>query len=311
MPATVARHYRPSIRPLQPPVNRAPVGAIGGIAELRLRYDAYLVDAWGVLHDGRRCYPGALDCLARLARLGMPVIVLSNAARRVAALAAELAALGIGAHLYRQIQSSGELCWRALDARAPAFTRNATGAFYLGPARSRGLCAGLDYDWREDVERCDFVLNTGAPDGNPADARVVDPLLRRLLRRDLPMVCANPDRVAIRAGVAGISAGAIAHRYRQLGAREVIYYGKPQGEIYRRALASLPGIDRRRVLAVGDGLETDIAGAAARGIDSLLITGGIHGEELRAAGGDLEGLTAAYRARPTWACERLRWERAT
>jgi HAD superfamily hydrolase (TIGR01459 family) len=118
------------------------------------------------------------------------------------------------------------------------------------------------------------------------------------------MVCANPDLVVIHAGRQEICAGALALRYEQLGGR-VQYFGKPHPPIYRDCLVLLGISDRRRILAVGDSLRTDIAGANGAGIDGLLVLGGIHQEEL--AGGDLESILHRHGVWPKAAVADFRW----
>lgn len=278
-----------------------------GLKPLVEHYDALLIDAWGVLHDGGRCFAEALECLERLKQSGLPVIVLSNAARRETAMREELGCCGIDAGLYRSVLTSGELVWHAMaeDCFAISLGRNAC---YFGPVRSRSLMQGLDFNWVDTVEQADFVLNTGAPEGNPDSAEPYRPLLERMASRGLPMICANPDRVALRHGRLGISAGAIAALYRDISDAPVLSLGKPDGEMFRQALARLDGIDKSRVLVVGDGFETDVVGADRAGLDSLFISGGIHRQSLV---GDprkmLTKLAAEFGARPVYYCESLRW----
>ncbi len=292
---------------MSPLAGKAALRPIGGFGDIQRFYDAFLIDAWGVLHDGRSCYPGVIETLERLRRLAKPVVVLSNAARREAALRQELAAVGIAAESYHAVVSSGELTWQALAEGRLPFATTGKG-YYLGPERSRSLCDGLEIDWVDSLDDCEFVLDTGAPEGNPATADRFAPLLRAMLDRQLPMICANPDLLAVRAGRPGISAGAIARLYQRMGASQVVYFGKPDAEIFVRAHALLGATEKNRLLMIGDGLETDIAGAAGFGIESLLITGGIHAAELAAGGGEgIDGLVDKYAVRPTRYCSALRW----
>src|SRR5262249_17256438 len=147
-----------------------------------------------------------------------------------------------------------------------------------------GLLAGLDLQETADVTRADFVLNTGA---HMAHNEVADfePVLAPAAALDLAMVCANPDLEVIRGGQREICAGMLALRYEELGGR-VRYHGKPHADVYARCLGLLALPAGARVLSVGDSLRTDIAGASASGLASLLITGGIHAEELGLAAGD-------------------------
>lgn len=288
-------------------IEPASIESLTGLEAIAVNYDALLVDAWGVLHDGRSCYAGVLDCLHQLSRHHKPVIVLSNAARRHDAIGRELLRVGITPELYHSVQSSGELTWQWLNL-ASNLTEIGNSGYYLGPGRSQSLCDGLPVKWVESLESADFVLNTGAPVGNPRDASALKPLLTQMHHYQLPMLCANPDRVAIRAGEMGISAGAIARLYQSIGARRIIYYGKPHTDLFERALQAFQGIDKSRLLMVGDAFETDIAGAVNFGIDSLLISGGIHEAELTPV--SIETVIRAagqYGASPTYFCQSFCW----
>lgn len=280
---------------------------VKGIEAIGKQYDALLVDAWGVLHDGVSCYAGVIQCLQRLSLLDKPVIVLSNAARRHDAIERELLQLGISSELYRCVLSSGELAWHSLNSTSNLIEHGNSG-YYLGPERSQSLCADLPVNWVESLERADFVLNTGAPVGNPPDTNDLVQVLEQMLEQQLPMLCANPDQFAVRGGEMGISAGAIARHYQSIGAKRVIYYGKPQSDLFDKALEALPGIDRSRLLMVGDAFETDIAGAINFRIDSLLIAGGIHQAELTPLSTHTVGTLAnRYAATPTYFCQSFCW----
>lgn len=283
------------------------IASVTGLEAIRESYDALLVDAWGVLHDGQSCYSGVTECLQQLSRLHKPVIVLSNAARRHDAIECELLRVGITPDLYHSVQSSGELTWQWLNTASNLSEIGGSG-YYLGPERSKLLCEDLPVRWVDSLENADFVLNTGAPVGNPADASALMPVLEQMLERQLPMLCANPDQVAIRAGEMGISAGAIARLYQSLGARRIVYYGKPYADLFELALKALPGIDKSRVLMVGDAFETDIAGAANFGIDSLFIAGGIHQTELTPLSTQtVIRVAKQYATSPTYFCQSFCW----
>ena len=260
-----------------------------------------------MLHDGVSCYTGAIQCLQRLSQLDKPVIVVSNAARRHEAIARELLQLGIAPELYHSVLSSGELVWHALNSTSNLSEYGKAG-YYFGAERSRSLCAGLPVSWVDSLHSADFVLNTGAPVGNPPDTSDLVQILDEMLEQQLPMLCANPDQVAIRGGEMGISAGAIARHYESIGAKRVIYYGKPHSKLFEKASEALPGIDKSRLLMVGDGFETDIAGANNFRIDSLLIAGGIHQAELTPLSEHtVEILANRYVVAPTHVCQSFCW----
>jgi len=269
---------------------------VTSLSELFDRYDVFLIDAWGVLHDGRQLYPGVRETLLQLRQADKAVLVLSNAARRHADFKRELARLGLQGDMYSAVVTSGELSWRALHDRSPAFVKSGSRFFYLGPDRSRGVVEGLDLEEVKTLSKADFIVNTGAQ-GNQPDAGRFEPLLREAVERALPMLCANPDQIAVRGGVTGISAGAIARLYEKIGGG-VIYFGKPHAPVYEACFRRYPEIPRSRILMLGDGLATDIKGANQAEIDSVFLSSGIHQAELEKS--DLQTLFQRYQATPTY-----------
>lgn len=269
-----------------------------GLAEIAGRCDGLIIDLWGVIHDGTRAFPAAIEALAALAAAGKPVLLLSNAPRRTAVLRGQLAALGVAPGLYHAILSSGEAVHLALrDRPEPLFATLGHRLFHLGPPGEDELFTGLDYH-ATTVDEADFILNSGPwQHGDTVEAWL--PVLERGAARGLPMVCANPDQVVVFGGRRRVCAGALAARYAELGGR-VELRGKPDPAIYDIALEML-GTPRGRTLCVGDGMATDIAGAAASGMDSVLVAGGIHAAELGAApeAALVETLAARYGVSPT------------
>lgn len=255
---------------------------LSGMRALACEYDGFIVDLWGVLHDGVTPCPGAIECLARLKGAGKKIVLLSNAPRRAAVTAAAMKTMGITGALYEGLMTSGEATWRMLRDRGdPWFARLGRRVFHLGPERDRNVIEGLDYQRVACPSAAEFVLNTGPDEAhNPTVLAEFEPQLAACRAQQLRMVCANPDRVVIRDGLRVLCAGALADRYQELGGK-VRWVGKPDPAIYTPVLATL-GIARERVLAVGDALETDIAGAQGVGVASAWVLGGIYAERLAA-----------------------------
>jgi HAD superfamily hydrolase (TIGR01459 family) len=277
-----------------------------GLSDIADRYDAFIVDLWGVVHNGVTPYPGALACLDHLA--GRPVLLLSNAPRRAAAAQAMLRRLGVGDGLYTDILTSGEATWRALrDRTDPWFARLGGRAYHLGPLRDRNVLDGLDITVVAAPAQADFVLNTGPDDDAqaPTELAAFIPDLRACHEAGLPMLCANPDRVVIRGGMRLLCAGALAEYYASIGG-DVASIGKPDPAIYASALSRL-NTPASHVLAIGDSLHTDIAGAANAGIDSLWILGGIHWDSLQETPDNAARLAAASGLDPSFVLNRLVW----
>ena len=251
-----------------------------GIAPLAERYDGFILDLWGVIHDGVRPYQGAADCLQRLREAGKRCVLLSNAPRRARAAEAMLRDMGITPDLYTGVLTSGEAVHLALrDRTDPWFATLGCRVWHLGPERDRNVIDGLPLILAATPEQADFVLNTGPDDHRaPSSIEPFEAELADCARRGLPMICANPDLEVIRGGIRVICAGALAARYQQLGGA-VRSLGKPDPAIYQPVLAML-ATDQARTLAVGDSLRTDISGAHAAGLDSCWVLGGIHAEAL-------------------------------
>ncbi len=276
----------------------SPTRIIGGLGSIHERYQGFLIDVWGVLHDGKSLYPQALECLQKLRGHDKKVIILSNAARRLDAMVEELRSHNIDPEYYHAVLSSGELAWRAMLPGSQGY--------YLGPERSRNMMEGLELIWVDELIRADFILNTGATWGNPPDTTDFEDLLREAALIDIPMICANPDLVAIRAGEAGICAGALAKRYQELGASHIHYYGKPHAPIYHQALELLQ-LPTSKVLAIGDAFETDIRGGRQIGLDTCMIAAGIHQDDLLPLSVDSLQAAAPPDAIPNYLSKYLAW----
>jgi HAD superfamily hydrolase (TIGR01459 family) len=286
---------------------------LAGLREIAPAYDGFILDLWGVLHDGSAPLPGVLDALARLKTAGKRLAVLSNAPRRAALVASRMTEIGIPPDLYDHVYSSGEEAWQHLERRDdPFYAALGRRCYHLGPARDDNMLEGIDLERVADMSEGEFILNTGPSWGWEETVADYETLLQAARARDLPMVCANPDLVVIHEGRPAICAGTLAQRYEALGGR-VRWHGKPFPSVYETCFALLGIAQRRRILAVGDSLRTDIAGAEATGIDSVLVTGGIHGDELGAAPGELPDrarLAAAIATsghHPTAVMARFRW----
>ncbi len=282
---------------------------LAGLEPLAARYDSYLVDLWGCLHDGVTPFPAALDALERLrAGGGKRVCFLSNGPRRIASLIRRLDDMSVPRSLYDAVMSSGESAWAALKHRSdPWHARLGRRCLHVGPERDNDVREGNGLDIVARVEDADFILCTGI-DGWDETVADYEPLLAAGAARALPMVCANPDLVVHIGDRLSLCAGSLAQRYVELGG-DVTWHGKPDGTVFARALEALGGPDPARTLMVGDGLRTDIAGGNAYGIDTLFLSAGIHAEEVGTPPDParLASRAAELGVRPTWAMTALRW----
>ena len=269
-----------------------------GFSEIAAEYDGFILDLWGVIHDGVTPYPGAARCLEELRAAGKRVVLLSNAPRRAHVAQNALRGMDLSDDLYHGIMTSGEATHAMLRDRAdPWFAALGNQMFHLGPERDRNVFETLAITRVDDPAAASFVLNTGPDDLNSnSEMDQHAPVLQACLAAGLPMICANPDLEVIRGGNRVLCAGALTRRYEALGG-QARWIGKPDPAIYPPVLAMLDRA-KSRVLAVGDALRTDIAGARAAGIDSCWVLGGIHSAELAGDAGKINAAAAAERLAP-------------
>jgi HAD superfamily hydrolase (TIGR01459 family) len=259
----------------------APLGFIDGLGSVAADYDVILCDVWGVIHNGIAAYPDASDALQRFRAGGGRVILVSNAPRPGASVGRQLDRLGVPRNAYDAVVTSGDI------TREQIAERSGRVVLHIGPPRDLPIFEGLDVSFGSAAE-AEYVVCSGFDEPDESQILVDDyrGRLQRLRDRDLWMLCANPDLVVERGHTLIPCAGAIAALYEEMGG-EVYYAGKPHRPIYEAALARAArlagddGISPKRVLAVGDALRTDIAGAAGFGIESLLVARGIHAAELK------------------------------
>ncbi|MGF1626395.1 MAG: TIGR01459 family HAD-type hydrolase [Alphaproteobacteria bacterium] len=253
---------------------------VAGLADIADRFDGYIVDLWGVIHDGARPFPGSVDALERLVAAGKQVCLLSNAPRRSAGLVERLREMGVPDAAYHHLLSSGEATYLALRDRPDAAHR-ALGqrCYMIGPDYNKGIMPdGEGVTVVDRLEDADFCLVT-AWGGQGVLLEDYDPMLRLMRDRDMVMICGNPDLEVIQDGARHYCAGAIGARYGAMGGT-MIYHGKPHPGVYDMALAAIGITDRARVAGIGDSFTTDVPGARNAGIAAVFIAEGIYGEAL-------------------------------
>ncbi len=243
---------------------------LDGIAPVADRYDGYVLDLWGVVHDGKRPYPGVPEALAELKRRGKRVAFLTNAPRRAWFVEGMLDRMGLDRVLYDGIVSSGEIAWRMLkERRHPFFAPLGRRAFHIGPEKDLSVIEEGVAELVDDPARADFLLNTGPdPERGSADPAPYRPALEAAAAHRLPMICVNPDRFVMVGEDRLICAGALADIYKRLEG-DIFEVGKPDPAVYDPVLELLGISDRRHALAIGDSPHTDLAGAQAAGMDAL------------------------------------------
>jgi HAD superfamily hydrolase (TIGR01459 family) len=258
-------------------------------------YDVLFCDVWGVMHNGIAAFPGACDALQRFRGNGGTAILITNAPRAGEAVARILDRLAVPRDAYDAITSSGDV------TRGIVAARRGQTVFHLGPQRDLSIFTGLDVTFAP-LQSADYVVCSGLFDDTTETPDSYRDMLAAIRARSLFMVCANPDIVVERGDALVYCAGALADAYVALGG-EVLYCGKPHAPIYDAALATAAALrggqmpSRRRVLAIGDSVRTDLKGAQAFGFDYLFVTSGIHAEEYGSREApDLAALNAIFAA---------------
>ena len=243
--------------------------------ELAAVFDYFVLDVWGVLHDGEIPYPEAITGLAALKRHGKRVLLLSNTPSTALVLREELSAFGFPPDTYEGILTSGQVTREIIGKRED----QGQAYFYIGPQERSGLLDGLGYRPRTRLAEVGFLLVTGLYDEGPEVADYRE-LLYQAWQLHLPMYCANPDLAISRQDGSIIHcAGRLAQRYEDLGGT-VYYYGKPLPMMYREALARLGCSSPEQAAAVGDSLATDVKGAKVAGLYTVLLAGGLVAEQV-------------------------------
>ena len=263
---------------------------IPGLSALAGRYDVLFCDVWGVIHNGREAFDVPCAALARWRAEQGPVILISNSPRPHPDVARQLDVLGVSRKAWSALVTSGDATRALLAARAPG------PAYAIGPERDRPLYKGLGLKF-SSLDDAAFIACTG-----PFDDEVETPddyrgPFRVGVERGLTMICANPDKVVQRGERLIYCGGALAELYEDMGG-EVVMAGKPHAPIYEASFlraAEIAGrpIESSLVLAIGDGIATDLGGAAAQGLDALYVAAGIHAQETRGSDGALDPARAA------------------
>ncbi|MDO5528092.1 MAG: TIGR01459 family HAD-type hydrolase [Paracoccus sp. (in: a-proteobacteria)] len=248
---------------------------ITALADISADYDVLFCDLWGCLHNGQRPYPAAVAALEAFRAEGGKVVLMTNAPRPAPYVEAQLDLMGVPRGAWDVIASSGDAAQEAMyrgDIPGPVW--------HCGPEKDLGFFdPPVDGGPAPEIERvapeeAASIVCTGLFDDRTEGPEDYRARLEPLAAKGAPLLCANPD-IVVDVGEQRIyCAGAIAEFYESLGGRS-LYYGKPHAPIYDLAKRRLGLDDRARILAIGDGIHTDVAGAKAQGIDAIFVTGGL------------------------------------
>jgi HAD superfamily hydrolase (TIGR01459 family) len=285
-----------------------------GLYELMDSYDGFILDQWGVMHNGIQPYEGVVDALNHLRHRKKQVVVLSNSAKRSDDNVERLKKFGIKPTLYKSVVTAGEVAWQGMkEQKDGPFKGLGKKCYHIAKADDRGLLKGLDIESVDDIEKATFILVTSfnAPAMKLED---LDPVFKKAVVKKLPLVCANPDMIVVYGHDRQPGPGAVAKRYHELGGMAHLI-GKPHKTIFRYCLSLFEGVIPSRILVIGDSLQHDIAGGVTVDVDTAFVTSGIHtsafkpgmtSEQLRKS---MEHLCQGYGGlRPNWVMESFIWQ---
>ena len=256
------------------------------------KYDTFIIDLWGVMHNGVTLNPSAIEAVDKLKKRSKKIVFLSNAPRPSSKVINFLLKMKMDKKYLENVMTSGEAAMHAINQKKFGKT-----FYHLGPARDISVFEKVK-DNRTDPENCDFILCTGLFDDYDTDLDYYKKFLLKHVSKKL--ICTNPDLIVHRGGVEELCAGSIAKIFEDLGG-EVIYFGKPHKEVYNMCFDS-----NEKVLAIGDNLRTDIKGANNLKIDCIFISEGVHRNEYKDTS-ELETLLKRYKVKANFFQKELQW----
>lgn len=257
------------------PVNDfAPVAGLSGFAPIIDEFDAFIIDQWGVVHDGNEPYPGVLELLSYLARRGKPVIILTNSSKTAEVNRLRLERrFGVPRSAYTEVVSSAQVMKDLMEHRLGApWQELGRFVFLLAEPEDRNLLAGLDFECVEEPSRAELVVMLSVPEGS----RRVDQnrsWIDGLSSRGAPLICPSADTFSVSRSGVDAGMGALADAYLRRGGK-VVNVGKPEPLVYEECRRLIGVVPPDRVLAVGDQLYSDVEGAARQGFRTVLVGSG-------------------------------------
>jgi len=268
------------------------VKKLNHLAEIYNSYDTFIIDLWGVVHNGIKLNPEAIEAIEHLFKNKKKVIFLTNAPRPCSVVRQFLLNLGMEKSLLQNIMSSGEASMKNLEnGKFGKFF------FHLGPDKDNEIFINFKKN-KSSLDQCDYILCTGLIEGKNDNLEYHKNLLKNYISKKL--ICTNPDLIVHKGQVAEYCAGTIAKLFETIGG-ESVYFGKPYKEIYKMCFSK-----REKVIAIGDNLNTDIRGANNMNIDSIFISNGVHRSEYKDES-ELKNLSSKYKVEASYYQTKLTW----
>ena len=264
-----------------------------GLKSIVSNYDVFYIDLWGVVHNGIKLHEGAIKVLSKLTELKKNYILLSNAPRPNETVKKFLEKLGMNSEQRNHVYTSGQaaLNYLEINLKDKSF-------YHIGPPRDYDLILNFKKNQKDKVEDCEFLLCTGLFEERTDDLNFYKDLLEKYISKK--MICTNPDLIVDRGNKRELCAGSVAMVFEKMGGK-VIYFGKPHPEVYSQAI----NYKEKKILCIGDNLNTDIKGANLLNFDSLIISDGIHKAEIENSG--IEKVSKMYESIPNYIQSKLTW----
>ena len=262
------------------------------LSDIYNNYDTFVIDLWGVIHNGVMLNPKAIEAIDQLKKNSKKIVFLSNAPRPSSKVVNFLLKMNMDIKYLSNVMTSGEAAMYAINKNRFGKT-----FIHLRPPRDISVYEKVKKN-KTDLENCDFIICTGLFDEHEDDLEYYENFLKKYISKKL--VCTNPDLTVHRGNVEELCAGSVAKVFEKLGG-EVVYFGKPYKEIYKMCFNS-----NEKVLAIGDNLRTDIKGANNLNIDSIFISEGVHRDEYKNTS-ELSSLLNRYKVKANFFQKELKW----
>ena len=262
------------------------------LSEIYKNYDTFIIDLWGVIHNGVTLNPSAITAIDQLKNNSKKIVFLSNAPRPSSKVVNFLLKMNMDRKYLSNVMTSGEAAMHAINKNQFGKT-----FFHLGPLRDTSVFEKVKNN-KTDLESCDFIICTGLFDEHEDDLEYYENFLKKYISKKL--VCTNPDLTVHRGNIEELCAGSVAKVFEKLGG-EVVYFGKPYKEVYKMCFNT-----NEKVLAIGDNLRTDIKGANNLNLDCIFISQGVHRDEYKNTS-ELESLLNRYEVKANFFQKELKW----
>ena len=264
-----------------------------GLSSIIDDYQLFYVDLWGVVHNGVSLHKGAIKALNELTKKKKDFILLTNAPRPNHSVKSFLERLGMEKKIRDHVFTSGEA---ALNYLKKNFLNETF--YHIGPPRDFDLFNDFKKNKSDNIEKCDYLLCTGLFDDHEDDLKYYKNLFEKNLEKK--MICTNPDLIVDRGNKREFCAGTVAMVFEKMGGK-VVYFGKPYPEVYNQSIDN----KNKKILSIGDNLNTDIKGANLLNYDSLIISNGIHKNEIEEKG--IEKVSKSYETICNYIQSELKW----